>query len=53
MRCLLCGEEKHVCIHEGTRDIPQIKVMKCESCGLVQLDEIKYNTTEKYSEGGM
>ena len=48
MKCLICGGSRFVCIHEGTRDIPEIKVMKCEECDMVQLDCSAYNTEQNY-----
>lgn len=53
MQCLICGGDRFVCIHKGTRDIPQINVMKCRQCGMVQLDSTEYNTTSNYRGGGM
>lgn len=53
MKCLICGGSRFVCIHEGTRDIPEIKVMKCEECDMVQLDCSAYNTEQNYRGGGM
>lgn len=53
MQCKLCGSDDLVCIHRGTRDVPELNVMKCAQCGLVQLDNIQYNTDSNYSEGGM
>lgn len=53
MKCLLCKSEMFHCIHKGTRDIEEINVMKCENCGMVQLDNFSYNTDDKYRSGGM
>lgn len=53
MKCLICGKEKFTCVHEGTRDIPTINVMKCQECGMVMLDSQVANTEENYSDGGM
>lgn len=53
MKCILCGNEEFECIHRGTRDVSNINVMKCSSCGMVQLDNLQYNTDCNYSEGGM
>lgn len=53
MKCLICGKSQFTCIHHGTRDIPDINVMKCTNCGIVLLDNISYNTKEWYSGGGM
>ena len=50
---MLCGNEEFECIHRGTRDVPNINVMKCLRCGMVQLDNYQYNTDCNYSEGGM
>lgn len=35
MKCLICGGDGFECIHKGTRDFPQINVMKCQECGMV------------------
>ncbi len=53
MKCLICNSGEFVCIHKGTRDVPHINVMKCQNCGMVQLDCRKYNTEENYTGGGM
>ncbi|MCM1153904.1 MAG: class I SAM-dependent methyltransferase [Roseburia sp.] len=53
MKCMLCNSLEFECIHNGTRDIPAIAVMKCKKCGLVQLDSQKYNTEDNYAQGGM
>ena len=53
MKCILCGNEEFECIHRGTRDVSNINVMKCSRCGMVQLDNLQYNTDCNYSEGGM
>lgn len=52
MKCLICRNTEFVCIHHGTRDVPDINVMKCKKCGMVQLNTQKYNTAELYSGGG-
>lgn len=51
MKCIICGGDSFSCIHKGTRDIPQINVMKCEKCGMVQLDSNEYNTAQNYRGG--
>lgn len=53
MKCKLCGNDAFVCIHNGTRDIPELNAMKCTQCGLVQLDGCEYNTELNYVRGGM
>lgn len=53
MRCLICGGNQFSCIHNGTRDIAGINVMKCTGCGMVQLDTKMYNTEQNYMGGGM
>lgn len=53
MKCILCGNEEFECIHKGTRDVANINVMKCSKCGMVQLNDLEYNTEYNYSEGGM
>lgn len=53
MKCLICGNGNFECIHKGTRDIPDINVMKCMECGMVQLDCSEYNTEQNYGDGDM
>lgn len=53
MECKLCKHSVFTCIHHGTRDVPKLNVMKCTSCGLVQLDDFEYNTKTNYESGGM
>lgn len=53
MQCLICKSEEFDCIHEGTRDIPDIKVLKCRKCGMVCLDNQKQNAQQNYARGGM
>lgn len=53
MKCLICGNENFECIHKGTRDIPNINVMRCTECNMVQLDCSEYNTEQNYGDGGM
>lgn len=53
MKCLICQNKSFECIHNGTRDVPDIRVMKCTKCGMVQLDNQEYNTDQNYSGGGM
>lgn len=53
MKCVICNNDEFSCIHKGTRDIPNINVMKCKNCGMVQLDSNYYNTEEMYAIGGM
>ena len=53
MKCKLCGNDAFVCIHKGTRDIPELNALKCTQCGLVQLDSCEYNTEINYAGGGM
>ena len=52
MRCKLCGKDNFICIHNGTRDVHQLRVMKCISCNMVQLDNFSYNTEQNYEGGG-
>lgn len=53
MQCLICKSEEFDCIHEGTRDVPGIKVLKCRKCGMVCLDSQKQNIEQNYARGGM
>lgn len=38
-RCRLCNGENFKIIHRGTRDNPDIDVLKCDACGLVFLSQ--------------
>ena len=51
--CLICGMNNYRCIHVGTRDVPNLKVLKCISCGCVQLESRVYNAEENYVLGDM
>lgn len=53
MKCIICGSEDFECIHKGTRDVPDINVMRCKECSMVQLDCYEYNTEKNYRRGGM
>jgi 2-polyprenyl-3-methyl-5-hydroxy-6-metoxy-1,4-benzoquinol methylase len=53
MKCIICGGGKFLLLHKGTRDVNEINVMKCSECGMVQLDNLSYNSEQKYTEGGM
>lgn len=52
MKCIICSNNEFACIHNGTRDVPHINVMKCKNCGMVQLDSNCYNTESMYTGGG-
>lgn len=52
MKCLLCKGEKFTCIHKGTRDIPELNVMRYENCGMVQFDSFSFIKDENYAQGG-
>lgn len=51
MKCLLCKGERFNCIHKGTRDVAELNVMRCDNCGMVQLDSFSHNTDENYAGG--
>lgn len=51
--CLICGMDNYQCIHVGTRDVPDLRVLKCKFCSCVQLESRAYNTEENYADGGM
>ncbi len=53
MKCIICGGEDNICIHIGTRDVPEINVLKCTECGMVFLDSQENNTEQNYADGGM
>lgn len=38
-QCYLCSSNQCALIHKGTRDKPEINVLKCANCGLVMLSE--------------
>jgi len=49
-KCYLCGKQNFIAIKSGVRDMVDIRVLKCNSCGLVFLssfDHIKKNFYEE------
>ena len=52
-KCYLCGGTDYDTIHEGVRENPNINVLKCKRCGLVQLSKFIKNVDEFYHESGM
>lgn len=53
MNCYLCKNDSFVQIREKVRDRDDIKVLKCNNCGLVFLDSIEHISQDFYQEGGM
>ncbi len=52
MKCYLCGSTKYHQREGKVRDNPSIKILECEECGLVFLDN--QNTSEEfYKQGNM
>ena len=52
-RSYLCRSQQLDIIHYGTRLNKGINVLKCRSCGLVQLDSIMQNPDKFYQQSGM
>ncbi len=40
--CYLCGSTKHNTLCNGTRDLPNVDVLKCSECGLVFLSSFNH-----------
>lgn len=53
MKCYLCQSSKLGTIHHGTRDINNLNVIKCLSCGLVFLEDFGHIDEDFYSSGEM
>ena len=53
MRCYLCQGEKFSILHGRCRDSSTTKVLRCEGCGLVFLDNIGKVSAEFYEKSGM
>lgn len=52
-KCYLCGATEYQMIHEGTRGIKNIDVLKCNNCGLVRLSEFINNPDDFYRNSNM
>jgi len=52
-KCFLCGSNHFSCIHKGVRGSKDINVIRCESCGLVQLDKFIDDIEKFYEESNM
>lgn len=52
-KCYLCENKDLRLIHRGTRRNPNVNVLKCSQCGLVQLDNLIDNPDEFYENSGM
>ena len=53
MKCYLCSSENFTLRKGEVRDAPHIKVLECEQCGLVTLDQIDHIKSGFYEESGM
>jgi SAM-dependent methyltransferase len=53
MRCYLCHGEKVSQVHGRCRDSATTKVLRCDSCGLVFLDNIGQVSEDFYEKSGM
>ena len=52
-KCYLCGANRFSIIHEGVRGSKDINVVKCKTCGLVQLDKFIDDIEKFYEESNM
>lgn len=52
-KCRICGCEEVATVCNSTRDIKDINVLKCLSCGTVFLDSFKHINDKFYEESGM
>ena len=53
MKCLICGSELFEIFHKGTRDNPNVDVMKCAGCNSFQLSSFSQIYDGFYEEGNM
>lgn len=53
MRCLICGSESFELFHKGTRDNPNVNVMKCIGCNSFQLSSFAQIYDGFYEDGNM
>lgn len=53
MKCLVCGSEAFDFFHKGTRDNPDVDVMKCRGCNSFQLSSFSQIYDGFYEEGNM
>ncbi len=53
MNCYLCNSNSHSLIKNRVRDREDIKVLKCNNCGLVFLDKKDHINESFYEQGGM
>lgn len=53
MKCYLCDGEKFDIRPGEVRDNKKIKVIECNSCGLVTLDDLSHISKKHYEEGKM
>lgn len=52
-KCFLCGSSTFRIIHKGTRDCPDIDVLKCDDCGLVRLSKFMKDSESYYEKSQM
>lgn len=53
MRCKLCESQRMSLFHKGVRDNAKIDVMRCDSCGLLQLSSFDHCSRQFYEKTGM
>ena len=53
MKCLICGSESFEFFHKGTRDNPNVNVMKCIECNSFQLSSFTQIYDGFYEDGNM
>ena len=53
IKCYLCSSKKYFERPGKVRDIPQLKIFECISCGLVYLSSFKHIKKKHYEESGM
>lgn len=53
MKCLICGSESFEIFHKGTRDNPDVDVMKCAGCNSFQLSSFAQIYDGFYENGNM
>ena len=52
-KCILCGSQQFEHVHKGVRGAADINVVKCQHCGLTQLDRFIGDLNKFYEESNM
>ena len=52
-QCYFCGGNDYSCIHQGTRDLPEVDVIMCKGCGLITLSSFDHIVDNFYHDSKM